>query len=153
MNKGYETTLPASSSFVLTMPRRFMQTFKSFNSAADTDGHRRRAHDPQRTIRPTREVRLRAVRRARGIILTALAAEIRNRRAASWQENPSSTKETTHSRMSNDSDLTPQIWGITNQAVWESPRFSFLGRRPKPHHLAVHPTAATLQSAHQLCDK
>ena len=36
MNKGYETTLPASSRLVLTKPRRFMQTFRSFNSAAAT---------------------------------------------------------------------------------------------------------------------
>ncbi len=55
--------------------------------------------------RPCGAVATDPVRFLRCIILTALAAEIRNRRAASWQENPPSTKETTRSRMSNDSDL------------------------------------------------
>lgn len=48
---------------------RPMQTFKSFNSAAATRGHRSRSYDPQRTIRPTRAIRLGAIRGVRWIIV------------------------------------------------------------------------------------
>ena len=53
------------------------------------------------------------VRFLRCMIRTALGADIRKRRAASWQDRPSSNNATILSRMSNDSDFPMihlQIW-------------------------------------------